>query len=87
MLHDVFGDKDNGVKFLLEDPALMEKNRQRGFQAAAAVCDWIRHEMNGLSLDYGSHKYTQSDRVAPCHRRGTVPLSQGQKCKASGSTA
>lgn len=28
MRHDVFRDKDNGVKFLLEKPALMEKTRQ-----------------------------------------------------------
>lgn len=36
--HCVFEDKDNCVKFLLRNPALIEENSHRGFQDSAFAC-------------------------------------------------
>lgn len=53
----------------------------------------ISHQMNGLSLGCGSHKYTQSDRLALRQSSPVLiveeqlPSVSGQKCKASSNTA
>lgn len=75
MRHYVFGDKDNGVKFLLENPALMEKNRQ--WRLPGCCLRWMVFRWTMAHTN--THRVTES-LCAIAEEQ--FPSVRGQKCEA-----
>lgn len=86
MRHYVFGDKDNCVKFLMENPALMEKNRQQG------CCCCLRLQQGSGIRQMAFHwtmAHTNTSRVTEwlcAIAEEQFPSLRGRKCESSSST-